>query len=483
MTDITHEGHGPDTFEARLQRQAHNLRRLKVERGDPSLRRIAARAKQISSGALLPIATQNAAFTGARFVSVDKIMLLVRTLMSWDENGEEVPAPDRRDPVLEEWRLRWRATAELRPRRRTVAKDSVPGRPQDEPTGAQAHVPRAPKVSGTAEAARSVEASGRLRRSDAAAPGGFISLWYEPLTSQPVHAVAFSPDGHFLATASSDGSVQLWDPATQPPVGHLLPTNRDWPVLGLAFSPDGTLLATASRDSTVQLWDPATCAPVGAPLTGHSQPVLAAAFSPDGGLLATTGLDGTVRLWNPTTRASIGQPLTGHKGPAYAVVFSPDGSLLATASRDSTAQLWNPATRAPIDQPLTGHKGSVRAVAFSPDGTLLATAGHDGTVRLWNPATRAPVGQPLTGHKGSVYALAFSPGRMLATTGLDGTVRLWDPVKRTPIGQLLTHHSEAVYALAFSPDGTLLATASRDGRMYKAAEGGRSTQRWTPLPR
>ena len=65
----------------------------------------------------------------------------------------------------------------------------------------------------------------------------------------------------------------------------------------VAFSPDGRLIASASHDRTVQLWDAATRKPVGHPLTGHTDAVWSVAFSPDGLLLASGGADGTVRLW------------------------------------------------------------------------------------------------------------------------------------------------------------------------------------------
>ena len=68
------------------------------------------------------------------------------------------------------------------------------------------------------------------------------------------------------------------------------------------------MLATASEDGTVRLWDPATGQPIGDPLTGHTGAVTGVAFSPDGHRLATASDDGTVRLWDPTTGQPVGDP-------------------------------------------------------------------------------------------------------------------------------------------------------------------------------
>ncbi|MFI5548080.1 WD40 repeat domain-containing protein [Streptomyces sp. NPDC051815] len=491
MTDIADEA-GTDTFEARLLHQARHLRRLKVERGDPSLRRIEMRAQRIGNGAALPIATQNAAFNGKRFVSVDRVILLVRTLMSWDTNGEEVTAPDRTDPVLDEWRTRWRATAELRPARRSPAAAEAP---EPEPVfGA----PKAETALEGPDQEAAVEASGLFcRGSHALSPEDhpiFVTLLSAQASTIPraitleglkpslaiqavVHAmevgevslpplstglvcdVAFSPDGTRFATAGRDRTLRLWDSVTRAPSGEPF-TGHTGPVLGVAFSPDGALLATASSDHMVRLWNPDTGLPAHPPLTGHDNQVLDVAFSPDGALLASTSDDHTVRLWNPATGTPAGQPLTGHSARVFKAVFSPGGSLLATAATGETVRLWEPPTGSPVGRPLVGHNSEILDVAILPDDTVL-TISNDHRVRLWNPRTGTHVSNPLVGHKGEVRGVAFSSrGTLLAVIGSDHTVRLWNPLTGLPVGQPLPAHSGQPLGMAFSPDNTLLAIAA-----------------------
>jgi WD40 repeat protein len=96
-----------------------------------------------------------------------------------------------------------------------------------------------------------------------------------------------------------DNTVKLWDARTGASRGAL-EGHSDW-IYAVAFSPDGQLLASASQDNTVRLWDSRTGASCGT-LEGQSKSVEALAFSPDGRLLAASW-DNTVRLWDLRTGA------------------------------------------------------------------------------------------------------------------------------------------------------------------------------------
>ncbi|MFY9809075.1 MAG: hypothetical protein WAK86_17725, partial [Pseudonocardiaceae bacterium] len=91
-------------------------------------------------------------------------------------------------------------------------------------------------------------------------------------------------------------------PLGQPLTGH---TNS---VFSVAFSPDGHTLASGNRDLSVRLWnvtDPAHPTTLGQPLTGHTNEVLSVAFSPDGHTLASGSFDHTVWLWEMNADQAI----------------------------------------------------------------------------------------------------------------------------------------------------------------------------------
>ena len=108
------------------------------------------------------------------------------------------------------------------------------------------------------------------------------------MTNAPgVNGVAFSPDGHWLAT--SGATTPIWDTRSGK---ELLRVTHEW-CIGVAFSPDGHWLATGGSD-VVRIWDTRSGKEL---LQVTHEWCTGVAFSPDGHLLATGGLDKTARVW------------------------------------------------------------------------------------------------------------------------------------------------------------------------------------------
>ena len=201
-------------------------------------------------------------------------------------------------------------------------------------------------------------------------------------------AIAVSSNGTRLAASiidkqTRDGSILLWTAGDQDSAKVL--SAHEQPVNALAFSPDGNWLVSASSDHQVAFWNAEEILGTGTikpqALRGHRDAVWSVAFSPDGTLLASAGTDDEIRIWDVATREHR-QTLEGHDDDVNQVVFSPDGTLLASADADGIVQLWDVATGESLGK-LQADDTGVSSLAFSPDGKHLATGGADKTVRHW----------------------------------------------------------------------------------------------------
>jgi WD40 repeat protein len=298
------------------------------------------------------------------------------------------------------------------------------------------------------------------------------SLWPTRRLSGRVTTVAFSPDGHTVASGSVDNSIQLWRVYNAFLVQKLMQGPWVW-IMSVAFSPDGTTLASGSEDKTVCVWRVSDGCHL-RKLHGHTGAVATVGFSPDGAMLASGSFDESIKLWR-VSDGTLLRTLTGHTDFVNSVAFSGDGKILASGSDDRTIRLWRVADGAVL-RTLTGLQDYVSCVAFSPDGQHLASGAgaQDKTLRLWR-VSDGTLEQSWRASVNAVTSVAFSPDGTMIAAGAgrdDNSVGLWQVGRDNPLRKL-TGHSGSVLSVAFSPDGTMLATGSTDRslRIWRVADG------------
>ena len=279
-----------------------------------------------------------------------------------------------------------------------------------------------------------------------------------------VEHVEFSPADDTLLTASHDGTARLWD------IDGIL-TNElrhKYPPTFAILSPDNVHLVAGGGDSVAHLWDVAGSRET-AQLETH-EPLQGAAFSPDGHRLATATLRGEILIWDVESGRQL-ERLEMRRGAVVSVQFSPDGKLVESASLAGVAQLWG--SDGGGESATLKTSATLPNAVFSPDGRLVLTATSDNIAHLLR--TDGTELRTLVGHRNGVTSAAFSPNGLLVATGsLDHTARIWSLADGSAL-EVLQGHDEPLTDVAFSPDGQSLLTASRDGtaRIWNVADGTR----------
>ena len=165
-----------------------------------------------------------------------------------------------------------------------------------------------------------------------------------PTSSSPTHAKTLNLQGkssrRWLATGSWDASARLWD--MQNPSADPIDLRGHVSIItALAFSPDGRWLATTGiLGDPACLWNMQNPSADPIVLRGYESDITALAFSPDGRWLATGSGDAAARLWDMQNPSADPIVLRGHGDGITDLAFSPDGRWLATGSGEATARLW-----------------------------------------------------------------------------------------------------------------------------------------------
>lgn len=281
--------------------------------------------------------------------------------------------------------------------------------------------------------------------------------------TQAFFPVAFHPSGTSIASMGMGAGgmqISLHDVFTGEKFAGLLTDNEL--IQNLTFSKDGKYLAGSGFMGILKIWDLETNKMIHK-LSGHTGGIYNLSFSPDGLTIASSGMDGTIRVWDTQSGKELRQT-KAHDVIASDVKYSPDGKYLASSGWDKKVKLWN-ADDLTMVREYEGHKNMVLSVAFNQDGTMLASAAGnnavaeaDNSVMIWNVESGA-ITCHLTSHIDVVQKVVFEMGANYAySSGNDGMVKMWNADKCEEVVSMVTVNSDDYVLL--TPDNYY--TASRD---------------------
>ena len=141
-----------------------------------------------------------------------------------------------------------------------------------------------------------------------------------------------------MISGDINNQIKLWDVKTRKVICTRDNAHKT-EVWRCKFSPDGKWIASVSTDGSLKIWDAWTLKEIDS-LSGHEKPVWTLDISSNGRLIATGSFDNTLKIWDVEQKVELGI-LRGHEDQIWGCAFFPNGTQLVSASWDSTLKIWD----------------------------------------------------------------------------------------------------------------------------------------------
>ncbi|GAM27759.1 hypothetical protein SAMD00019534_109350 [Acytostelium subglobosum LB1] len=298
--------------------------------------------------------------------------------------------------------------------------------------------------------------------------------------------ISINFENSYLATASNDNTIRVWDLHTSVPISVLLghETNQRNSITSVSFcpAPNRNLLLSSDTFGTCRLWD----VDQGENMVLHESnaaPVYCAMFN-RGGTLIVASCGTELLIWSLVTYPpQLVSTLQGHTLPIKLLQYNNQSDAIVSGSEDGHLIIWRNTYGNNWDKTSFYIRGiglnskrikvKLRTVVWSLDDQYIITADH--VVRVWNAKDGEPLFE-LAAHVSDVFILEPHPSnpRLLMSAGYDSQVILWDIQSGVMLNRYVIEGLNQIQISdgCFSPDGTRFGVTTTFGRWYILQVGG-----------
>jgi WD40 repeat protein len=261
-----------------------------------------------------------------------------------------------------------------------------------------------------------------------------------------VLCVTYNRDGTDAYTGGYDKRIIAWDLTKGEMVGELI--GHTGPVYDISIAPNQKWVATASGDSTVRLWNTQSDGEEqDFVFRNHIAPVYTVTFFPSSDKLVSGSVDKSIIVWDVIKGAVLHQIMNAHTDFISRTLIITHSNMLVTTSHDTSIKIWNIDTFSELFCLKNGHTHRIFTVAYDDKNELLITGGEDRSIVAWSIESGKVKNKAQDSHIDCVLSLDCFNSYLLSGGG-NGQVKIWE-LPSFELLKTISAHAWWVYGVKF----------------------------------